>query len=341
MESLSASAAVQHATPEYRNWLSLGHALTTLLCQGLRPFITREVQSFYHLIAATITAPCACLHVPGRKPNPYHDVGTCVWANTLQSRHFSSRPNWKQSDPTKWMDPNLGPWEIAKLFLPDLGGHAHVQSADDMDITAILNLMYWCDLFRVQRPLIKDVREVRNTKWVHVPKLELSESDKIVAFDAIEKLLQDPELVHDRDAQEALREIVKLKFVSDLHHFEAQLLAHLKNVIKNDIKKVKNELKILKKESTRNRKQRSRLEGRLHKMQCTLQDLDKKIKTYRNVAKFAVTVVKFLPNSVVRFVQGMKRGPAVTYIVCLLLCCCFNSLDHRSYNDGKQTALYI
>ena len=150
-------------------------------------------------------------------------MSTCVWANILQAHHNRNKPSWKQSDPAKWVDPNLGPWEIAKLFLPDLGGHADIESADDMDITGILNLMYWCNQFTIPQPLIDEVREIRNNNWVHVPTLELTDADKKVAFDAIENLLQDPNIVHDPYAQQALKEIGNLKCVSDLHSMEARV----------------------------------------------------------------------------------------------------------------------
>ena len=101
---------------------------------------------------------------------------TCPWANILEVYHHKNKPNWRQSDPAKWMDPVLGPWEIAKLFLPDLGGHADIKSADDMDVTGILNLVNWCNHFTIPQALIKDVRSTRNRWWGHVPRLELTDA---------------------------------------------------------------------------------------------------------------------------------------------------------------------
>ena len=222
----SMGTAAQLAKPEYRNWLALGHALTTELCHGLRPFVKRQTETFYNNVTATLApfSPCSCVFVSKRRPNQYHDMGICNWADRLQVHHRSCKPNWKQSDSSKWIDPTLGPWEIAKLYLPDLGGHA-VASVEDMDITNLLNLMYWCTHFSVPQHLIKDVRDVRNKKWVHVTSLELNDADKQIAFDAIENLLKDPSLTHEPDAQNALKEIVKLKSVSDLHSMEAKVLA--------------------------------------------------------------------------------------------------------------------
>ena len=270
----SARLVPNPTTPEYRNWLSLGHALTTVLCEGLRPFIKRETEAFYNsvkaAIAATLAGPCTCVHVPGRRPSEFHDMKICTWANTIQLHHRRRRPNWKQSDSSKWLDPILGPWEIAMLFLPDLGGHAHIQGAEDMDITAILNLMYWCDHFTVQQPLIKDVRDARNDKWVHVPKLELSDVDKKDAFDAIEKLLQDPELIGDLDAQKALGEIVNLRKVSNLQSMEAQVLNHLKCVIDKEILDINDKLTSVLEDSVRYEEQRTELMARLDDLEEAL-----------------------------------------------------------------------
>ena len=94
-----------------------------------------------------------------------------------------------------------------------------------MDVNNLLNLMYWCTNFSVLQHLIKDVRDVHSKKWVHVTSLELNDADKEIAFDAIENLLHDPSLAHDPDAQNALKEIVKLKSVSDLHSMDAKVLA--------------------------------------------------------------------------------------------------------------------
>ena len=266
----------QHTSPEYTNWLALGHALTTVLCQGLRPFIKRETETFYRNVTAGLaaTVPCTCVYVPGRRPNQYHDMSTCAWANVLEAHHLTNKPNWKQSDSTKWLDPTLGPWEIVKLFLPDLGGHAVIKSADDMDISAVLNLMDWCTHFTIPQHLIKDVRDTRNNKWVHVPKLEVTDADKTTAFDAIENLLKDPILTGDPDGQKALGEIQTLKWVSDLTIFESQVLAQYREVIEKDISTLKSEIKGVKEELRRNQERQNQLEGRLRNLEQSLENVN-------------------------------------------------------------------
>ncbi|KAJ7372369.1 hypothetical protein OS493_019817 [Desmophyllum pertusum] len=307
--STSTSGTVgQLSKPEYRNWLALGHALTTVLCQGLRPFINREVETFYRNVSARIGGPCTCVHVPRRRPNEYHDMSTCAWAtcawaNILQAYHHRNKPNWKQSDSTKWIDPILGPWEIAKLFLPDLGaGHAGIKSADDMDITGILNLMYWCNHFTIPQPLINEVRETRNNKWVHVPKLELSNIDKTDAFDAIENLLKDPQLAPDADAQKALREIVNLKTVSDWHSLEAQVLADVKEMLKRETQ-----------QSERTQKEVGQLVLLVEKRLEVLEQRN-------GLLSLVGVALQSLHGNLVRSVKGIRKGTLVSLVMMFLFC---------------------
>ena len=333
-------AFVQLASAEEGNWLSLGRALTSVLCQGLRPYIKREMAIFYNNVTTAITGsragPCTCVYDPSRKKNQYHDMTMCAWAIFLQNTHLGNKPNWKQSDPTKWMDPNNGQWEIAKLFLPDIGGHTVIENAEDMDVTAILNLMFWCNHFTVQRSLIKDVRETRNTKWVHVPKLELSVTEKRAAFETIEKLLQDPVVTGDPHAQDALRDILALKCSSDVHIFKAEVLSHFKETIRKDISSLKSELKSLRKrESKKSEKQGTRrVERQLRKLKQALAKVEKKsAMSLSTLTKIVVQPIVFF-SFLIKNVGNMQRGSFIIWIKFLLLCCCIATLDHRSFKDG-------
>ena len=315
--SSTPGTAGQLVKPEYRNWLALGHALTTVFCQGLRSFITRKMEAFYRNVSARVAGPCTCVHVPRRKPNEYHDMRTCAWANILEARHHRNKPTWKQSDPTKWTDPVLGPWEIAKLFLPDLGGHADIKSADDMDITGILNLMYWCNHFTIPHALIKDVRDTRNDKWVHVAKLELSDADKTVAFDAIENLLKYPQLTTDPCAQNALREIIHLKNVSDLHIFEPQVVAELIKVLNKEILNQAQHLTQLSETSQRELGQMKQLVLLLEKR---LEDLEQKnglLSIFHELFKS----FKSLDKKLVRNLKAIRKESLVLWLMVAL---CFN-----------------
>ena len=330
---------VQLSSSEEGNWLSLGRALTSVLCRGLRPYIQREMDLFYSNVTAAVTAlgggPCTCVNDPGRKKNQYHDMSTCAWAQILEGVHIGNKPNWKQSDSTKWMDPENGQWEIAKLFRPDAGGHTVIESAEDLDISGILNIMYWCNHFTVQRPLIESVRQIRNTKWGHIPKSELSEAEKCAAFETIEGLLQDPVFVGDPHAQDALRDILALKCTSDVHIFKVKDLSHFEEAIRKDISDVKRKLKSLPgKKSKKNEKQKARLEIQVRNFKQALRKLEKKSATsLSSLFQILVLPIAFVGISIMN-VGKMQRKSFISWIKLLLLCCCIVVLDHRSFKDG-------
>ena len=336
MNSASISQAfVQLSSPEEGNWLSLGRALTTVLCLGLRPFIKREMETFYTNVTtrALPFGPCRCVFDPRRKKNQYHDMSTCVWAQILQAAHLGNKPNWKQSDSAKWLDPNIGPWEIAKLYIPNIGAHT-VERVEDMEITGILNLLFWCDYFSVERRLINDVRDTRNTKWAHLPKLELLEAEKRAGFETIEKLLQDPVLAGDPDAQGALQDVLALKCTSDVHIFKAEVLSHFKEAIRNDVTSLQSELKTLKKESKKNEKQRSRVEGRLLKLQKALE----KVEQRASIPLPTLLFTRVLPvmSYLIKSTRGLRRKSIGNWLILLILLCCLAGiLDDKSYKDGE------
>ena len=341
--SCPSGTAGQLVKPEYRNWLALGHALITELCHGLRPFINREVATFYRNLKARLAVygPCTCAFVPRRRPNQYHDMGTCAWANVLQGHHHTNKPTWKQSDASKWLDPILGPWEIAKLFLPDLGGHVVIQNAEDMDITGILNLMYFCSHFTIPQHLIKDVREIRNTKWVHVPTLELNDADKQVAFDAIEDLLKDPSLAHDRDVQKALKEIGNLKGISDLHSMEARVLADFKEVIRKEISTINVKLISLEEESQKNKEEQDYLKEQQEMLkkalasQATLAGVNQNKCTKNFILHEMGSFIARLLGSLARNMKGIRKRDLTSLLMLLFLSHFYTVLDDSFTRDGK------
>ena len=317
--SSTAGTVEQLAKPEYNNWLALGHALTAVFCQGVRSFITKEIKTFHGNVSARVAGPCTCVRVPGRRPNEFHDINTCAWAQELEAHHHGNKPNWKQSDSTMWADPELGPWEIAKLFLPDLGGHADIKSTDDMDITGILNLMYWCNHFTIPLALINDVRDTRNDKWVHVPKLAVTDADKTVAFDSIENLLKDPQLAAVPDAQNALREIMNLRNVSDLKTVEAQVLANFRNVLDSLIQ------------------QSEITQKQLDQVKQLLEFVEKRLQILELLSFFSVTFrgLNSLLRKFVRSLKGTRKGISMLWIM-MSLFLSFVILDEDTFiKDGK------
>ncbi|KAK2555507.1 Uncharacterized protein P5673_022846 [Acropora cervicornis] len=186
---------------EYQNFA------LSLMLDGLRSYIEEEMMIFHQRLLTNLASasPCVC-------PNPTKHRKTCAWSNHLIGYHRKGFPKWRQSDPTKWSDINCGYWEIAKLFMADLGtSKAAMVDAITTDCTGLINLISWCDHFQVQIHLINAVQETRNTKWVHAPRQELTDAEKSDTLNAIRNLLQDPELVADANAQKALLEITSME----------------------------------------------------------------------------------------------------------------------------------
>ncbi|XP_068688784.1 uncharacterized protein [Montipora foliosa] len=348
--SPSAGTVAQVVEPEYRNWLALGHAWTELR-HGLQSFIKRETETFYNNVTTSLAhaAPCTCSFVAKRRPKQYHDMVKCDWAKTLQAYHDKNKPNWKQSDSSKWLDPALGPWEIAKLYLPDKGRH-DLTSAEDMDITTMLNFIIWCKHFSVPLHLVKGVRTIRN-KWAHVSPLELSDADMQETFDAIENLLKDPNLAHEPDAQNALKEIVKLKRVSDLHSMEAKVLADFKAIIRKDkrakvsadfkaiipkdVQSINVKLANLAKESERNKELRTELKNE--------QEIIVKLEALGGMKPnplmhagytLLILVLGHVFSNLAGNVKGVRKKNVVTWLMLLLFFHCFCLLDDSSLNGG-------
>ncbi|PFX26527.1 Uncharacterized protein CXorf38-like [Stylophora pistillata] len=351
--------------PKYSNWLAVGHALITVLCNGLRPYVKREMNSLYEHIQKTVEAlpgagPCQCENLAR------HDLGKCAWACELITYHRGPKPQWKQSDPRKWTDPNLGPWEIAKLYIPDLGPGSIINGADDMDITGILNLMYWCKQFTIPQPLVEDVREARNTKWAHVPKLELTDKDRQAVFNAIKKLLGDSQFDGD-DAALTAREKI-LNYVSDAQTVEAQVLIQYTNETERDLSNIKNELKSLTTDLEHNEEFRRQLGESLGNVEMALENVDKRMQashlehdkrlrmlfeSLHNMATALENVNRRMQEKITlrRLVQNgilfveyclimcswglrLRARLLAPWLIILFLCNCFTSLDRRSFEDA-------
>ncbi len=191
---------------EHRNWHAVGDALM-FLGDGLRKYAEKKMKEFHALITANVGGPivkCNCKFVRG-KPNPHGPATVCVWAQELRKEHVlkkKARIPWKQCDSNKWHDPVSCYWEIAKFFMSNLGSDpAKVTDANSTDVGPLLNLIRFCKHFKVQRRLLKAVTYSRN-QWAHPTNDKLSDGDKKAAFQDIELLMKDPELLTSKEVQD-------------------------------------------------------------------------------------------------------------------------------------------
>ena len=328
---------------EYQNWLAVGHALSLML-DGLRPYIEREMKTFHRALLLNLATvpPCTC-----PKPTKH----TCAWAAQLVRCHRGGKPSspkWHQSDSSAWTDPHRGVWEVAKLFMSDLGtSKTTVVNASTTDCTGLINLMFWCVHFPVQRHVIEAVRETRNTKWGHAPRQELTDSERADALTAIRHLLQDPELNADDDAKTALNEITSMEATFDVQSVERKVLADFQVAVYGQLGDIEGEMKDFKRccksVSNKIRKKLGGLEKRQKKATELLQSIKDRVEDEekRNTSFFTLTgreiswTLKKTKQGFVVNLCSLSTRSLSFWMFLVILLGCFKCLSHNSYNDGK------
>ncbi|KAJ7370915.1 hypothetical protein OS493_028989 [Desmophyllum pertusum] len=327
---------------EYQNWLAVGHALS-LMCDGVRPYIEREMKAFHQALLANLATvpPCTCPRPPKHG---------CAWAAQLTRCHIGGKPNspkWHQSDSSKWTDPNQGYWEVAKLFMSDLGpSKAAVVDASTTDCTGLTNLLFWCCHFRVQVNLVDAVREMRNTKWGHAARQELADGEKADAFTAIRNLLQDRELVADNDTKAALAEIDLMEKDFDARSIERKVLADFQVTVYGQLDGIEGEMKDFKRNcrsvSNKVQKKLSGIESRQTKVLKLLQSIDDRMEEERirniscatQVSNLAGWAFRRTKQFLVGNLRSLNTKSLAVWMVIMILMGCFRCLSHNSYNDG-------
>ena len=328
---------------EYQNWLKVGNALYLML-DGLRPYIERKIKAFHKALLANLATepPCTC-----PKPTKH----TCAWATQLVRWHRGGKPSspkWHQSDSSTWTDPHRGLWEVAKLFMSDLGtSKTTVVDANSTDCTGIINLMLWCDYFPIQRHVVDAVRETRNTKWCHAPRQELTDSERANALTAIRDLLQDPELNADDDAKTALKKIASMEATFDVESVpERKMLADVEDEVRGQLEDIEGEVeekRSSKNASNKSQKKLDGLEKRQKKTNKLLQSIKNKIEEVerRNTSFFTLTrreiewtLIK-TKRGFVENLRSLSKRSLSFWMFLVILLGCLKCLNHNSYNDGK------
>ena len=186
--------------PEYLNFIAVGEALR-ILGDGLRHYTEQKAKELQEQLIKKLGGFCNCLYMPGIKRCRH----TCKWSKTLEKLHANkkkSRVPFHQSDSTLWHDPNNGYWEVAKIFMHELGAKwRDVKDPATTDLTGLLNFLIFCKHSKVQQNVLKSVRDLRND-WAHTKNYKFSASEKQAAFNAIDKLMNDAELLSCKEVQD-------------------------------------------------------------------------------------------------------------------------------------------
>lgn len=196
---------------EHQNWVMIGCALN-ITKNGIAPLIQKEMETWYQSLISSpplqSLPPCACAAGSSK-------CGTCVtWETEMKRHHKSGRPKicWDNSDRNQWGSPT-GAWEIAKIFMPNLGTRTtHVIDAETTDIGGLLNLLEWCPFIHppVSRTVLTSARDRCRNHWAHAPKQELQDTDVNTIFGHLNNLLNDPVFSSDKDAQKSFNDLQDL-----------------------------------------------------------------------------------------------------------------------------------
>ena len=230
---------------EHKNWVMVGCALN-IAKNGITQLIQGKMDAWYQSL---ISSPplqslpaCACMLGSPK-------CVTCVtWEMELKRHHKSRWPkiSWDNSDRNQWGSPT-GSWEIAKIFMPNLGTRkTHVTDAGTTDIGGLLNLLEWCPFINppVSRTVLGSARDQCRNHWAHAPKQELQDADVNTIFGHLNNLLNDPVFNADKAAQKSSQDLQNL-----FHHglvtvrdSEVEALHLLRQSLVEDLAKCRDDL---------------------------------------------------------------------------------------------------
>ncbi|CAB4011602.1 Hypothetical predicted protein, partial [Paramuricea clavata] len=219
---------------EYTNWVTVGRAIQ-ITRNGLETIIQNAADKYHTSLLATLSN-----NVP-------------TWKSHLENAHRSRdkrKISWRNSDNTQWLTVGAS-WEIAKIFMAPLGPRkVDVVNAKTTDISGLLNVLEWSPRGTngmlntgVDLSKIAAARCARNL-WAHAPLLHVSDADKVDAFASLTSLLQDPELHHDKDVQDAMKELSSLSHtgLAVIEEKELEVIAQLQRELGQDINILKSDM---------------------------------------------------------------------------------------------------
>ena len=230
---------------EHKNWVMVGCALN-IAKKGITSKIQNKMETWYQSL---ISSPplqslpsCACAPSAPK-------CATCVtWEKELKRHHKSGRPKicWDNSDRTQWGSPT-GAWEIAKVFMPTLGGRKKdVVDAETTDIGGLLNLLEWCPFINppTSRTVLTSARDECRNHWAHAPKQEIQDADLSTIFGHLNNLLNDAVFSSDKDAQQSSKDLQDLfhKGLVNVRESEIEALHLLRHSLVADLTKCQDDV---------------------------------------------------------------------------------------------------
>ena len=230
---------------EHKNWVMVGCGLN-IAKKGITAKIQNKMEAWYQSL---ISSPplqslpsCACA------PSAPKCASCVTWERELKCHHKSGRPKicWDNSDRTQWGSPT-GAWEIAKLFMPALGGRKKdVVDTETTDIGGLLNLLEWCPFINppTSRTVLTSARDECRNRWAHAPKQEIQDADLKTIFGHLNNLLNDAVFSSDKDAQQSSKDLQDLfhKGLVNVRESEMEALHLLRHSLVADLTKCQDDV---------------------------------------------------------------------------------------------------
>ena len=196
---------------EHKNWVMVGCALN-ITKKGITSKIQNKMETWYQSLISS--PPLQSLPSCTCAPSAPKCAPCVTWEMELKRHHKSGRPKicWDNSDRTQWGSPT-GAWEIAKVFMPTLGGRKKdVVDAETTDIGGLLNLLEWCPFINppTSRTVLMSARDECRNRWAHAPKQEIQDADLSTIFGHLNNLLNDAVFSSDKDAQQSSKDLQDL-----------------------------------------------------------------------------------------------------------------------------------
>ncbi|WAR29437.1 hypothetical protein MAR_003005, partial [Mya arenaria] len=131
----------------------------------------------------------------------------------IQNNHERNTPLWINTDSTKWQDPHVGYWEVAKCYLSS-AGYFEKTGPNHVDASGLLSICMNSAFIKQHITTIQhfeELRDIRN-KTLHDAYYEMDGQTADDCLDKMIKVLEDPqELIHDTFAKQAANHIRKIK----------------------------------------------------------------------------------------------------------------------------------
>ena len=303
---------------EHKNWVMVGCALN-ITKNGIAQLIQQKMEAWHQSIKSNpplrALPPCTCA-----RHNPKCAICS-KWETELEYLHKSPRPKicWDNSDRQQWRSVT-GAWEIAKVFMPNLGTRrGDITDANTTDIGGLLNLLEWCPFIDppVNGAVLRSVRDEGRNRWAHSPKQELNDADVKTIFGHLNGLLNDQAFRADKAAQESSRNLQDLfrhglqnvteSEVEALHLLRQSLVADMIK-FKDDLSKMQEQVDLKEEEIAELREQQVELRTELHEEQDRVTELDAKIQEQRNIVMEEFSVLKAEMSTIQTAVESFNMS---------------------------------